>query len=141
MFQSFGSVEEMFDAIEQSRRAADGNTKPWQKQIKPGDKVLRISQDLCIYCEVLQPSEGIDDAEEAESALQDYAEPHMVCYRFSRCFSSICPHGELGDLHVSTVICTLTDEQFETARQLGWPSEPAKALELLGSVEYQNYLD
>ena len=106
--QSFDSIEEMFNEIREAQQAADARVKPWQAAIKHGDffvKVVKFGADfLTIYGEIIESPN------------------HMKHYRLSRCFSVACPEGEMGDVHVSTVLFLIDKESFELARLAGWPS-------------------
>ena len=55
--------------------------------------------------------------------LEGYTEAHLRHYRFCRCHSVACPEGELGDVHVSTVLCLVSRAFFEAMRQEGWQME------------------
>lgn len=134
MFIAYSSEEEMFAAIEAARDAANAAAKPWQLAIKTGDFVLRYEQGMFVFGEILDPTLNADE-EELEYTRELYAQPHMVGYRFSRCFSILCPEGELGDLHVCTVICVLTRDQFEKAKEAEWPCNPDEVLEILDLPE------
>lgn len=41
-------------------------------------------------------------------------------YLFTKSYSVFCPHGEMGDQHVSRITRGLTREQFEAARAKWW---------------------
>ena len=116
--QSFDSTKEMFDEIRQAREAADARVKPWQAAIKLGDHFVRVvmfdAERLTIYGEIIE-SPFLQDRE-------IFDQPHMKYYRFSRCFSVACPEGEIGDVHVSTILSLIDKETFELARLTNWPS-------------------
>ena len=71
--------------------------------------------------------------------LDDYTEPHLRHYRFCRYFSVACPEGEVGDVHVSTVLCLISRAFFEAIRVAGWQMEagqrPLSAPPGEGSIE------
>jgi hypothetical protein len=52
--------------------------------------------------------------------LEGYPEGRPQHYRFCRCFSVVCPEGELGDVHVSTVRCIMSRGLFERLKEQGW---------------------
>jgi len=54
--------------------------------------------------------------------LEGYQQAHLRHYRFCRCFSVACPEGEVGDVHVSTVLCLISRAFFEAMRQAGLPA-------------------
>ena len=51
------------------------------------------------------------------------AEAYLRHYRFCRCFSVACPEGEVGDVHVSAVLCLVSRAFFEAMRREGWQME------------------
>jgi len=93
----FDSVEDMMQAVDSARIAADEQVKPHQAELKVGDKFLQITEmGFWIYGQV----------------LECYDEDRMKHYRFCNCFSNVCPHGEMGDVHVSVVTGKISDEVF-----------------------------
>lgn len=124
---TFESAEDIFTEIQKARAEADANTEEWQRGIIPGHCFVRIvdcyGEPLAIYGEVIESP--------YEEDRELYKEPHMAGYRLSRCFSSMCPEGELGDTHISTMIALLSREQFEKARAAGWPSDKPGLAEVL----------
>jgi hypothetical protein len=119
-FQSFDSIDDMFEAIEQARKEADHAVKEWQLILRPGDYFVRVGAgNVAIYCEVLDPSADVSELEVEETKAW-YEEPHMRNFRFCRAFSIYCVSGELGDVHISTAALQISKENFEAARQHGW---------------------
>jgi hypothetical protein len=108
-------IDEFFEAEKQNRETADSHVEHWQEGLKAGDHFIRVHHDLIIYGKV----EGIKYKEDREV----YAQPHMKHYRPTRCYSAICPDGEYGDIHVSTVSTKISPTQFNLAAQMGWPSD------------------
>jgi hypothetical protein len=101
----FDSHEAAAKRLRQAMEAADARVTPWQAALRPGECILSIVEDgLVVFGEV----------------LEGYREPHLKHYRFCRCFSVACPEGELGDVHVSTVACRISREEFELARASEW---------------------
>ena len=102
----FDSLEEAQARLRQAMEAADAHVKPWQAAVKVGDCFIADGgeEDLLVFGEV----------------LEGYRETHLRHYRFCRCFSVACPEGEVGDVHVSTVLCLVSREFFEAMRQEGW---------------------
>jgi hypothetical protein len=74
------------------------------------------------------------DEEELAYVRDLYASPHMVGFRAGRHYSAIVPEGE-GDIHVSTVLCKITQEQFDAARAAGWPARGPGAMAILRLAE------
>ena len=105
----FDSLEEAQDRLREAMEAADGKVKPWQAVIGPGDCFIADGgeEGLLVFGEV----------------LEGYQEAHLRHYRFCRCYSVACPEGELGDVHVSTVLCRVSRAFFEAMRQAGWQME------------------
>ena len=101
----FGSMEEAMQRLEEARKAADARVKPWQADARPGDCFAYFDDDdLVIFGEV----------------LERYDQHGMQHYRFCRCYSVACPEGELGDVHVSTILCRMSPGAFERAKKQGW---------------------
>ena len=100
----FDTMEEAMDAMEDARKAADGRVRLWQAAVKPGNCFVSIDPDgLVIFGEV----------------LESYKETRLQHYRFCRCFSVACPEGEVGDVHVSTILAVVSRAFFEAMRQAG----------------------
>ena len=105
----FDSLEAAQARLRQAMEAADGRVRPWQAAVKVGDCFIADSgeEDLVVFGEV----------------LEGYQEAHLRHYRFCRCFSVACPEGEVGDVHVSTLVCLVNREFFEAMRREGWQME------------------
>lgn len=117
--QSFDSFEDMMAEIEKAREAADSRIRSEQASLSPGDHFMIPEPDgTIIFGEVLDPVEYVDP-EEVEDLRDFYTQNHMRGYRFSRCFSIYCPHGEMGDIHVA-MVTPISAGVFEAARVTGW---------------------
>ena len=105
----FNTPEEAQARLRQAMEAADAKVRPWQAAVKVGDCFIADSgeEDLLVFGEV----------------LEGYTEAHLRHYRFCRCFSVACPEGEVGDVHVSTVLCLVSRAFFDEMRQEGWQME------------------
>jgi hypothetical protein len=105
----FDSLEEAQARLRQAMEAADARVKLWQAAVKVGDCFIADGgeEDLVVFGEV----------------LEGYHEAHLRHYRFCRCFSVACPEGEVGDVHVSTILAVVSREFFEAMRQEGWQME------------------
>ena len=105
----FDTLEEAQARLCQAMEAADARVKPWQAAVKIGDCFIADSgeEGLVVFGEV----------------LEGYTDPHLRHYRFCRCFSVACPEGELGDVHVSTILAVVSRAFFEAMRQAGWQME------------------
>ena len=106
----FDTMEEAMEHLEEARKAADARVQPRQAAVKPGDCFI---------------NEGPDDPVIFGEVLEGYDEERLQHYRFCRCFSVACPEGELGDVHVSTIVRVISREVFEEARGKGWVLEPS----------------
>lgn len=112
---------------------------PEQSSLGIGDHFVRIMHGMAIYGEVLDPAkpyhEGeltVDDLEDLAMEAEVYDADGMKEYRFTRCFSQVCPDGEMGDTHVGTVLSRITPEQFEMAKAHGWPTSAQELRWLVG---------
>ena len=109
--EGFDSLEEMMQRMQEQMKAADARVQPWQAEIKPGQYFIHGTQyGFDIYGNV----------------LETYQEEHMKHYRFCKCHSIACPEGELGDVHVSVIGRTLSQDQFSEAREQGWNPEMSR---------------
>lgn len=80
----------------------------WQRRPDAGDYFCIICvQGVVIYGVILPPP---DD------------ETPDVNGRWTRTWSQHLPHGSLGYIHIDEMDFILTREQFERARELGWPA-------------------
>lgn len=118
---SFDSTEDVLAHIRREQEAADKAVQPWQAAMKPGDHFVRLIPEaegiIAVYGEVVEPEF------EPEDGPNFYNQPHMKNIRFTRCFSVMCPGGELGDTHVATMGHKLSQVQFNLAAKMGWPSD------------------
>jgi hypothetical protein len=105
----FDSLEAAQARLRQAMEAADARVTPWQAAVKVGDCFIADGgeEDLFVFGEV----------------LEDYQEEHLRHYRFCCCFSVACPEGEVGDVHISTVLCLVSRAFFEAMREQGWQTE------------------
>ena len=105
----FDSLEQAAERLQQAMQAADARVRPWQAALAPGECFIADGgeEDLLVFGEV----------------LEGYAEARLQHYRFCRCYSVVCPEGELGDVHVSTVLCRISRQFFEQMRAAGWAAE------------------
>ena len=111
-------LAEFFSKIAEDRDEADTRVEPWQAEMKAGDHFVRIVDmdgPLAIF--------GVIEEVHYEEDRELYALPHMRYFRSSRCYSVMCPEGELGDTHVSAMMKKLSPTQFELAKEMGWPSD------------------
>ena len=90
------SIEGLVRSERLAREAADNSAQEWQKQIKKGDCFRRLYYGLEIYGEV----------------LGDYGGNFRICH----CYSFVCPEGEIGRVHVSTIDHLIDRQAFEKVR-------------------------
>jgi hypothetical protein len=113
-----------------ARGEADSRVKEAQI-LGVGDYFLREAHGIRIYGEILDAAalllNGREEADLDEDELaeykdtqESYKEPGLRFYRFTRCFSHMCPRGEMSDIHLSTVTRKLTQEEFLAAKKAGW---------------------
>ena len=103
---SFDNIEELFDAMHKDREAADSNTQSWQAALTIGQCFVKEAQGIIIWGEII--AEEKDPDEDPEDAFE--TDP---CEKFTRCFSVVCPKGELGFTHASTIVRTISRAAFE----------------------------
>jgi len=120
---SYDSLDDMFDAIANSVKAANENLDTWQSAIKIGDCFLRDEGELLIWGEVIDPTKNIETgAVEYEEDAKLYEEPHMRGFRFTKCYSEWVPEGEYGDTHMSNVLTTISKQGWEWGKSRNWPT-------------------
>lgn len=110
---SFKSFEDMMASLESARTTADGRVTPTQSGIVPGDFVVIDHGDLQVFAHILPPDFGSGSLEDSMTCMELYSQPHMRNYRFTRAYSVMCPEGELGDIHVSTVAYKISKQEFD----------------------------
>jgi hypothetical protein len=129
--KSFDDLDAFFAQEAQARQQADGNVHT-QQILQPGDFFVRQFSGLTIYGEILDAATHLlqgrsvvdledEELEEYNDTMDTYQAEHMRFYRFTRSFSQVCPRGELGDIHLSTVTRKITAEEFQAAKAAGWP--------------------
>lgn len=119
--QIFTDYESMVKAVQANREHADAQVTDWQTTLQPGDHFYYESHGLPIVGVILPPGGKTEaelavmdpeDAAELREEASTYAMPHMKNYRFTRSYSEVCPDGELGDIHVSSVRRKITEAEF-----------------------------
>ena len=114
---SFDTVGEMFEAVARlNEQAAEMPVEQWQQDLKAGDCFLRVyyvgeGHPLNIYGEVIE----VTDPEDTELMA---SRPDL---RMCKCYSQMCPGGELGTVFICSMTIPLTRVEFDTARLQGWP--------------------
>lgn len=101
----FDSAEAVGELLTEAVKEADARVVHWQAEVKPGDCFVTDSGDgFPVFGEV----------------LEGYGEAWLQHCRLCRCYSVACPEGELGDVHVSTIVCRVSRGLFERLREQGW---------------------
>jgi len=128
--RGFRSFEEMLEAVSEDMQAANAVTDDMQASLEIGDFFIREAHGFFIYGEVLDPI-TTENPEERAYEIERRNQPHMKHFRFTRCFSPMCPHGELGDVHVSTVTLK-SASMFERCQEAKWPQNRDELMMILG---------
>jgi len=98
------SIEGLVLSETMAVESADARVKNWQRQIKVGECFwIREADGLEIFGEVIGDYNGI---------------PHRRNFRECRCYSAICPEGEVGDIHVATMDARMRRNDFELIKRL-----------------------
>ena len=134
--RAYDSAIEMWEAMQRDRQAEDKQIEPWQRLVKPGQYVIRLTEmcgdALLIYAQVLDPVELerqhydlTDPLEEAEFEYtrSHYGAPWQESYVFGRWYSQLCREGEYGQAHRCTLTAVITPTEFEHSREMGWPMD------------------
>jgi hypothetical protein len=118
----YDSFEDMMEAEQRAREAADARVRPAQAGMKPGQYFInfRYGLELPIFGEILDITRLGVDQEEQDYIDESYAQPHMKFYRPSKCYSVVCPEGEIGDVHLSEIDAIIDQELFAFYRENGW---------------------
>jgi hypothetical protein len=115
----FDSVEDLFAAMEADQKAADEAAKTHHLKVedfKHGDYFASPRPDfgVVIFGEVWEYCEKYpEDNESIQEARQRG-------YLYGRCFSPICPEGEIGSTHITNVSAKVSAEVFERAKANGF---------------------
>lgn len=112
----YDTAEQMFEAERKAQeRLAEIQPTDWQEEMKPGDCFVRLMDmggvPLDVYGEV------IDIKDEEDAALMRSRPDLRTC----RCFSKLCPEGELGTVFIISMSHKIPREMFESAKSRGWP--------------------
>ena len=98
------SIEGLVLAETRAVKSADARVKDWQRQTAAGDCFWIVESDgLEIFGEVLSDYSAI---------------PHRRNFRECRCYSAVCPKGEIGDIHVATMNARMRRGDFELIKKL-----------------------
>lgn len=101
----FDSLDDMFEAEDKAREAADKKVTDSQKELKKGDYFIKDSgYGFPIFGQV----------------LKEYKNKRLAHYRLCECYSVAVPYGERGDVHVSTIGKKIDEKLFNKFREKGW---------------------
>jgi hypothetical protein len=101
----FDSLDDMLDADDKAREAADKRTTDSQKELKKGDYFVNDSGYGF-------PKFG--------QVLKEYKNKRLQNYRLCECYSVAVPYGERGDVHVSTIGYKIDEKLFNKLWEKGW---------------------
>lgn len=134
--QEFKSVAEMIQFITEQHEATVALT-PESLPVNVGDHVLRLepigNAVLAIYGVITDPLDywlenppvTAEDRAEMDYEVRSDAKDREDGFTFGMWYSEMCPNGELGTAHRSTLNMKITPEDFEAARSRGFISDPA----------------
>ena len=137
--------DEIFEGLRRRRQAMDARVVPSKAALKPGDHYLVHfpREKTVVYGEILEPIEtghkAGSDEDELDYLREGYAAPELRHYRLAREYSPPHPEGEPGDIHVSYVQARLTPQQFQTAKEEGWPQDKGFVVRLLAWTREATY--
>jgi hypothetical protein len=127
--RSFDSLDQVFTDLDQLTDRALEAATPAQRAIDYGDHWMRYVKPLRLWIfgrvatldeqEASVRATGVGEEEVAISRASA-VETHRRGFRFGPTYSERVPDGEIGSTHIVTIGCTLTAEQFETLRGVGW---------------------
>jgi hypothetical protein len=122
--RGFDSFDDLLQALDRAGKKSDEVAGDRGRLFPPGGFFARLAPEagVVVYGEILDPLAGADP-EERDFLRGTYGAPHNRNVRFSRCFSKICPEGEMGDTHVASMNVVLTAREFTKAKKLAWPSD------------------
>lgn len=131
----FATPEEMVFFLHRHMMEQQAKETREVPEIGFGDCWIRVvdfvPEVVPIFGCVLTPEElerrlvaGGASREEAKFEVQMVVQMHSRGFRYSECYSTMCPEGELKDTHVNEILLTITREEFEAARTNGWELLP-----------------
>lgn len=129
-FSSFDDLLAML--MEQQKLAKEAKGIP----VKLGDYVLRVWDTgngvIPIFGRLEDPlswmfkdgktleSLNPEERAEYEAEARKVEEGKANGYWFGKWYSILVPEGQLGEVHVSNFVMTITEEQFNVAKDAGW---------------------
>lgn len=127
--EAIDDLPSYFANVRRARAELDKHVLPWQAVMGPGQKFLQfIPEDrLTVYGVIEDPlehwREPLDEEDRLNKRFEEerWAKPEMKNIRFAKCFSSRCPKGEYGHIHVATIFSPISDEVFNDMKEIGFP--------------------
>jgi hypothetical protein len=116
--KEFESLEEMFadiaSRVEAGKKAAEDHPIK-VKDLRHGECFAyhHPVHDIHIFGEVVEKTEYPEDDKIIESARENG-------FVFGRCYSVMCPEGELGDTHITYITHKISRSLFDRARANGF---------------------
>lgn len=116
----YDSIDDMLEALERGKVAADNAVQQWQSQLGPGDYFLYTSFGIPVFCEVLSADDDLSIAD--DSYIDHVGGEYTGNYRICRCYSSLTDkdEGEVTEVHIAKAEMKLPERIFERARRRGW---------------------
>lgn len=124
--ESFDNIEDVFRTMAQRETAANQRLTDAQRELQPGDLVLRLAAfgDTAMVIlgrtfteeEFMRREEAAGapmDAEEVHFARASFRDRVARGFLFGEYYSLAEPRGELGDAHRSTIRCALDRIVFD----------------------------
>lgn len=109
-----GSWDELGKEMRKHEKIANEAILPKQREIVYGSYWIRAWGNMLVFGRVLsREASETGQTRETVRALRDAYERG---YRFSRSYSVLDIHGELGDVHIS-VVWPIREEEFEAAQE------------------------
>jgi len=115
--REFNSIEEMLEYLAQARQEGIEAAKGHHIQVsdlRHGDYFIRVHESgVLIFGEVLEHTSYPEDSGAIKRS-------RCNGYVYGRCYSILCPEGELGDTHITNVQSKIPRDVFERAKANGW---------------------
>ena len=127
--RGFDSIEEMLATMEEDERKAIASIKPrQQRDLGWGTFGLRMvpsrQGEIPVWTEIYTEDEAAK-GEEPET-MDDLRASYGRGFRYGMHYSVLCPEGELGSAHISTM-WPITELDFHRAKEIGWtPQEDTR---------------
>lgn len=116
---AYDSIEELFEALKKDTEVANEQAKTHPvkvEDLKHGEIFVSPRPDfgIVVFGQVWEHSE--EYPEDNESIRDSRARGYV----FARCFSALCPEGELGSTHITMITGKVSAKVFERAKANGF---------------------